>query len=516
MRTVARNYCRQLFAISALALAACGGSGGDDAVSPTPVDPLTVVTTEGTLKGIQKNNELISYLGIPFAAPPVDSLRWKAPTPPAKYTGTYDASFGRSDCVQGSATQPSGSEDCLYLNIHRPTPGAVPLSNAPVMVWVHGGAYITGSGLLYNTEQLAKSQNIVVVSLNYRLGTLGFMAHPALSEEETPRRSGNYGILDIQAALKWVQNNIEKFGGNPNNVTAFGISAGGNAMNVLLASPQSAGLFDKVVASSGGYYRSQPALATAEALGEAAATDFGCSNESSSPDSKKILASCLRALPISKVLGKTFMEPIVDGKVLAETTPEAFKNGRFHKVPVISGSTLDEFAYAIGRFTPPATLENYTKLSNFNTPPEMVAEVYSLDRYNTPQQAAGAASVDYFWVCGAFQDLDSITSFVPNGYIYEFAEGNPTHGSDLNYWLGNLPEGSTPNALAISKDMQNRLGAFAKNSDPNYVGALPWPKYEAGTRKTMQFASPTNTTTDVFQNHNCPFWYTRPPNQGFF
>ncbi|MFD0853396.1 carboxylesterase family protein, partial [Actinomadura adrarensis] len=191
-----------------------------------------VLTHSGAVRGVSAENGT-SFLGIPYASPPVGSLRWKPPVPSRPWTGIRDGGKPGNPCMQTGSRTPWGdlagpgtpSEDCLYLNVHVPSTRS--LKPRPVMVWIHGGGFTIGSGTFYNGSELAERGDVVVVSINYRLGSFGFMAHPGLSDESLAGTSGNYGLLDQQAALRWVRHNIDRFGGNPGNVTIFGESAGG-------------------------------------------------------------------------------------------------------------------------------------------------------------------------------------------------------------------------------------------------------------------------------------------------
>src|SRR3954471_1322930 len=261
-----------------------------------------IPTDKGPVRGIP-TAETNQYLGIPYAKPPVGNLRWRAPSPVPRWKGPRNATSFGPHCAQtespfGSA---STSEDCLYLNVFTPNGknGKGHAKDLPVMVWLHGGGMVVGESDDYDPTRLM-SQGRIVVTVNYRLGFLGFLAHPALSAE-AGGASGDYGLMDQQAALRWVQRNIQKFGGDRDDVTIFGESAGGLSVHSQLASPLSAGLFDRAIVQSGAYSLSQPSLASAEARGATLADTVGCPDQT---------AACLRSVPVETVLAN---QPTTDG-----------------------------------------------------------------------------------------------------------------------------------------------------------------------------------------------------------
>ena len=288
-----------------------------------------IPTDKGPVRGVETPT-VNKYLGIPYAAPPVGELRWQPPQPLARWQGPRDATQFGSHCPQGASPfgTESTTEDCLYLNVFTPNGkvaqeknGKTKLKKAkrlPVMVWLHGGALVVGESDDYDPARLVE-KGAVVVTLNYRLGFLGFFAHPALSAESPDQSSGNYGLMDQQAALRWVQRNIKKFGGDRDNVTIFGESAGGLSVHAHLASPLSAGLFDRAIAQSGAYNPTEPSLADAESSGLAFAHTMGCGEDQTE--------ACLRSLPVETVLATQpelpgAIGPNLDGVVLPQTDQE--------------------------------------------------------------------------------------------------------------------------------------------------------------------------------------------------
>ncbi len=330
-----------------------------------------VTTESGQLRGVD-TGKVVKYKGIPYAAPPVGALRWAPPAPPAAWRGVRDASTYGAICPQPTrphvklAAGSSGkqSEDCLFLNVWAPK-GA---SRAPVMVWIHGGAFRFGSGEspFYSGWTFARD-GVVLVTINYRLGALGWFAHPALTRAAAPGAPlGDYGLMDQIAALKWVARNIAAFGGDPENVTVFGESAGGASVLALLATPSAAGLFQKAIVESGGGWGTNRTLAAAEQEGvRISGLPAGATVDQ------------LRALPLDKLsalpMTLSAVGPITDGRLMPLPVTQAFDEGRFAHVPMIIGSNSDEASLmkafkipsqAVLARTPPTIRAQYTKNDN--------------------------------------------------------------------------------------------------------------------------------------------------------
>src|SRR5215468_3655441 len=319
-----------LGALAAAAPAASASTlGGRDAAG----GPVTG-TANGAVRGLA-NGAVKEFLGIPYAAPPVGALRWQPPQPAASWSGVRDATQFAPHCPQSASPfgQASTSEDCLYLNVFTPSHQQAG-SHFPVMVWIHGGALVTGESNDYDPTALA-TDGVTVVTINYRLGALGFLAHPALADSSG--QSGDYGLMDQQAALRWVQSNIAAFGGDPQNVTVFGESAGGLSTLSQVASPQASGLFERAIVESGSYNLTQASLAAAEAAGAAFAAKAGCASQT---------AACLRSLPVSTILASentAGYTPNLNSEVLPQTLGTAFSTGAFNRVPIINGTNHDEW-----------------------------------------------------------------------------------------------------------------------------------------------------------------------------
>jgi para-nitrobenzyl esterase len=309
--------------------------------------PVPVSVAGGAVQGVVAG-DVVHYWGIPFTAPPVGDLRWRAPQPAKPWSGTLTADHFGHDCMQNTRTapwprrEPPPAEDCLYLNIWAPATAMVG-AKLPVMVWIYGGGFQIGSSAtsLFDGTHFAE-RGVMLVSFNYRLNKFGFFAHPALTRESPDAPLGNYAVLDQIAALEWVRANIAKFGGDPANVTIFGESAGAMSVQYLMASPLARGLFDKAISESGfGRFQLQ-SFAEAEAKGKAEAGKWGVSGDD---------AAALRALPAATVLGDTTMShngfwPMIDGKIIPDQTIASFEAGKIAHVPFIVGSN----SYEIGLF----------------------------------------------------------------------------------------------------------------------------------------------------------------------
>ena len=299
-------------------------------------------TTDGPVLGLRENG-VTKFLGIPYAKPPVGALRWMPPQPVAKWTAVRKAYKFGPTCAQITtlgpfAGPPNSNEDCLYLNVFT----ADPKAKRPVLVWIHGGGYFDGASNDYDATKLVTRGKLVVVTFNYRLNLFGFMAHPAIDAEG--HAFGNYGIMDMQAALAWVKRNAAAFGGDPNNVTVGGQSAGAGASSAIVVSPASKGLIHRAIYQSGGY-TPFATRQTAEERGKKFAAAAGCTGDNTA------IAKCLRALPAAKIasLAGTASAtsplvggPMLDGAILPRQLIDAFQSGQFNQVPMIMGTTRDE------------------------------------------------------------------------------------------------------------------------------------------------------------------------------
>jgi para-nitrobenzyl esterase len=478
------------------------------------------------------------FLGIPYAAPPVGPLRWKPPTAPQNWTANRDATHVSSTCPQPASPFgiASTNEDCLYLNVYTPRVGAAggALRNDPVLVWIHPGAFQFGEGSDFNPRQLV-ARNIVVVTINYRLGALGFLAHPALTAEGAGT-SGNYGFQDQQAALGWVKRNIAQFGGNPNKVTIAGQSAGGLSVHAHLVAPGSAGLFQQAIVESGAYTLTPPTLAQAETVGTAYAAAVGCSSGD---------AACLRAVSVTNLIGAQDPNnpaaylPRVDGKILPTTMAAAFASGQFNKVHVIEGSAHDEYTLFTGLLNlqgVTVTADNYGALiaNTLQLPAAAATQVvplviqqYPLANYANGELALAAVGTDAIFACGAANAANLLQAQTPTWW-YEFDDpdapqyllppvGYPYgsfHGAELPY-LFDVRQ--TVPAPALDADQQQLSDAmvkhwsnFARLGNPNALTENLWPRFQPPTTQRVQQLTPPQpqpyTATAFVADHKCDFW----------
>ncbi|MCW7537337.1 carboxylesterase family protein [Aquabacterium sp. A7-Y] len=506
-----------------LALSGCGGSD-DDEEGENSGDATRVETRAGTVQGSETNTTR-AWLGIPYGAPPSGERRWRAPEPAAAWSGVRPATVHGPHCPQPDTAPlqygtPGGQEDCLYLNVYAPR-SAGP---HPVMVWIHGGAFYLGRSNGYDPTRLVE-QGIVVVTLNYRLGALGFLAHPALNDAEG--RSGNYALMDQQLALRWVQDNIAAFGGDPGQVTVAGQSAGGSSVVAHLVSPDAAGLFQRAIVQSGGYQRSLPTGEQAQVRGVQAAEAMGC------PDGPGA-AACLRALPVDTLIAKQPRShaPNVDGALLPRDPASAWSSGQFNQVPVLTGSTHDE--YTVFQYNQSEMIRG--PLAPEDYPAAVAAAVagtpvtaadalvlYPLSAYdNSPGLALSALVTDASFACGGRRLAQALAEHVPV-YAYEFDDRDAPmslqppasfpykayHAAEIQY-LFDVPTAAGQELDAaqrrLAQEMVERWARFVRGGNPNVEGATAWPAYGAGDRY-WRFKPDASTVFGNFAaDHHCEAW----------
>lgn len=448
---------------------------------------------QGRVEGFEQDG-VEAFLGLPFAQPPVGRLRWRAPQKPGRWVGTLVANRPGPDCMQDKVHNPLGpdhdnrqSEDCLYLNIWRPAGArAAPL---PVMVWIHGGAFIMGSGAMpaYAGDQLARD-GVIVVSINYRLGRFGTFTVPALIDEQRGQPLANYGLLDQIAALEWVRTNIAAFGGDPGNVTVFGESAGASSVNFLMASPLAKGLFVRAISSSGGASADLVPLAEANRQGLAWAKAKGIAGAG---------MAALRALSAEAVLDAPVTAPafpVIDGAVIAQSIPEAFAGGAPGTMPYLVGA--NDWEESLLRWLPGAAGALRDRLGPAFGP--------LLARYARSDEPA-ETSLARMWgeavmvLPARRRALDMAAHGAPvwryrYSYVPEALRGQlpgAGHEAEIEMVFGHPSRQSRAGWTAADAAMSRRIRgywiAFAKTGNPNHAGAPHWPAVAPSDPKLMEF-----------------------------
>ncbi|MFD2200046.1 carboxylesterase/lipase family protein [Shivajiella indica] len=444
-------------------------------------------------------DDLTIFKGIPFAAPPVGDLRWKAPQPVVKWEGVKQTLEYAPAPMQGGNPASGKSEDCLYLNVW--TPAKSKKEKLPVLVWIYGGGFSFGSTSdpVHNGEHLAR-KGVVLVSIAYRVGQLGFLAHPELSEENPNVVSGNYGLLDQIAGLKWVKDNISAFGGDPDKVTIFGESAGGISVSMLCASPLAKGLFQQAISQSGGSFgptrpttfpgENMKTLEQAERVGLEYVQKL---NASSIAQLREIPAE---ELPMGMGLGGAW--PIVDGYVIPDDQYKLYEAGKYNNVPVLLGYNSDEgLSFSPGR-NPEEYKENVNR--RFGPFADELMEVYPVGDTIVPRSARNLLRDAAFgWHTWSWAKLQNQTGKSPvYFYIFDqhpdFPEDSPQadhgtpHGVDVAYVFQNLDPNNSKTSqtdLEIMEAMGKYWTNFAKNGNPNGDGLPEWPVYTSSNPKVM-------------------------------
>ena len=488
-----------------------------------------VWTQDGAVQG-KTVGTMTEFLGIPYAAPPVGELRWRAPHRVQPWQGVRDATQFGPHCAQNASPfgLASTSEDCLYLNVFVPGPAQWALLRTgevfPVMFWIHGGALVVGESDDYDPAALV-ARGVIVVSINYRLGALGFLVHPALAENEEGKIVVNYGLRDQQAALQWVHRNIGAFGGDADNVTVFGESAGGLSTLSQVVSPRSRGLLNKAIVESGAYSLALPTVAQSEVAGTAFAAAIGCTDQS---------AECLRHASLAAILANEAAGgyvPSVDGVVLPSSLGTALATGAFNRVPVVQGSNHDEWrlfvALDFDLVSGPLNATTYAAVLDGTYGPilgPVVLAAYPVASYPSADLADAAQGTDFLFACSGRLANQRLAQYVPV-FAYEFSDENApqdflppvsfpygaAHASELQYLFGlttSLPHaGLTATQQSLSAQMVGYWTRFAKNSDPNERGLPYWARYSSQD-DAYQRLVPGGVMPEFgfAAEHNCAFW----------
>jgi para-nitrobenzyl esterase len=514
----------KLSARLAALILAFGLASAASAALAAPASTPVVATRSGPVQGLVKDGTW-QFLGLPFAKPPLGPLRWRPPESPAPWTAVRQATAFGPSCPQGhdigDFAKPSETEDCLYLNVYAPArPSKAPRA---VMVWFPGGALFAGAADDYDGSKLARRGDVVLVTLNYRIGVLGFFAHPAIDAEG--HVGGNYGIQDQQAALRWVRDNIARFGGDPQRVTIFGQSAGGTSVLANVLSRDSAGLFKYAINESGARL-SVPTRADASKIGARFATDAGCANENLGQT-----AACLRGLSakdIVRVQPGHFASLMVDGDTLADQPHLALRKGAFNRTPMLMGVAGDEqgFFLAVAQEKvgyAALTREGYLAYAKTNSGAllDEVLKVYppgglaspSLDDMALGQSIRGCAmrmlagwlsSWEPTWTY-SFDDRTVPNYLKPQPYPL-----GAYHTAEILYLFPGFHGGlGTPHPLNAAQEkladrMVDTWATFAKTGNPNLGGAANWPTYDAKRDNVQSLDLPGfKTTVGYGERYHC-------------
>jgi para-nitrobenzyl esterase len=511
--------------VSATTLAGAAPAGASPLRLGNGSSPV-VRTHFGAVQGTDVNG-VDEFLGIPYAAPPTGSLRWHAPEAPARWRGVRQATAFGPHCPQAGGTPGNSagdtSENCLFLNVFTKAGGNP--AGRPVMFWIHGGALVSGESDQFGPAALVKD-GVTVVTINYRLGALGFLADSALANRHG--NAGDYGLMDQQAALRWVRANIAGFNGNPRDVTIFGESAGGLSVLSQLDSPLARGLFQKAIIESGSYNQTQATLASAEQSGAQFAAKVGCAQSTSAA-----VAACLRAAPVATIVADQNQggyTPDLDGLVLHQSILTALEKGQFARVPVIMGTNHDEWRL----FVAIAQIESGVAVSAANYRAEVqatlglpaaitqeVVQEYPLADFSSPSVALGAVGTDAIFACNSLEDVSLMSKFT-QVHSYEFSDPNPPgqdpalgfplgdfHSSELSYIfdLGGLTSQLTPGQARLSAQMQAYWSSQAKHGNPEVAGQPKWPLFSTRSSKVLTLTEPNPVVeTNFSAEHNCPFW----------
>ncbi|HKD21669.1 MAG TPA: carboxylesterase family protein [Rhizomicrobium sp.] len=497
-----------------------------NAAEPKPA-PVTLDIAQGALAGTTEDG-IASFKDIPFAAPPVGPLRWRAPQAAPGWTGVRAADKFGFTCPQQRlpllmrllAPKLPESEDCLTLNVWTPDSHA----RLPVMVWIYGGAFVRGSSAnpLFEGTDLAR-HGVVVVTFNYRLGWLGFFSHPALAAENPGEPHGNYGLMDQIAALEWVKHNIAAFGGDPDNVTIFGESAGGMSVNDLMASPRAAGLFEKAISESGLGLTATPTKDAAEAT----AISFATRHDAAGTPAE--IRERLRGLSVSQILDDqeklpslSLVAPTIDGEIIPEEVSVAFAQGKIPHVPYMAGSNSNE-----STLMPALHMTPEGFLKNLGDALPVVRKVYEENGALTDDALGRQVFGDALFAGGAQGLADLVEKTGQPSYVYQFAYVSEAqrsdtpgvgHGGELPYVFGvrgllhnplyaSAVRKATPSDIAVVAQTQAYWTNFAKTGDPNGPGLPAWKTTSASAPMTLVVDDDGTKTVGGFRKNQLMLVY---------
>jgi len=519
------TYYWRIWLIAAMAiLSGCQEYEVDSAAQPG----IEILTDKGPIRGGIRGDTRV-FLGIPYAAPPLGTNRWRAPAPVVAWTEVRDASVPGPSCMQkGGGRVGPVSEDCLLINVW--TPNQASEKPLPVFVWIHGGGFEVGSSNnpMLNGQNLSEAGNIVVVSLNYRLGTLGFLALADLSAESSSKSSGAYGFLDQVAALQWIKGNIASFNGDPSNITLGGNSAGAMSVCFHLVSDASRGLFQRAIMQSGICTRPTPDLDEYVKQGTKTIAEVGCAGDTDT-------VNCLRAqdaqlLMDAAALNNTYpggdlfqpagtiweLPPTVDNEFLDQPVVRSMASGEMAKVPVIIGANNDEGGFFIYGETVPDDAQGYREALNRRYGPRAqdVLGQYPLDDFDSPVQALAEVLGDELFLCPTLHTAQFLRQAGSDVYLYKFERslallGDPWsrafHTAEIPFVFGNahfFTELGQADLDYSAKVMPYWL-RFIVSGDPNSDDVMQWPAYESDSH--LVFAEPMRVAQN-FGGPNCAFW----------
>ncbi|WP_185996196.1 carboxylesterase/lipase family protein [Nocardioides campestrisoli] len=511
-----RFFARLTVPALALGMAALPLAAPAAPAAPKPPgdDGTTVRVSGGPVRGTVEDG-LRVFQGIPYAAPPVGDLRFERPQPVKPWRGTLDATAPRSQCAQlgnGTGNPTTFVEDCLYLNVTTPAGRSARRAGLPVMVWIHGGSFLTGDGASYDAGKLATRGDVVVVTINYRLGPFGFLNHPDLG-------TSNAALLDQQAALRWVQRNARAFGGNPRNVTVFGESAGSASVCANIASPQARGLFRRAIAQSYSCTADFATLASSQAAAETYSAAVGCAEDT---------AACLRRTdPETLLRAWTSGAFAVGGAALPRQPGQALADGTANRVDLMHGNTLDENRLFIPlQYGTALTAAQYVGAirATFGPAADAVLARYPLDAYASPIIALSTVFSDYGSPLSTCSHVDAYDTAQDRTrvYAYQFQDrtadplvpllgtaNGAAHATELPYLFpGLFGDGLDPEQEKLSDAMVSYWTSFARHGRPSGRGLPRWPEYDgAGDVLALDLQSAGGIRAeDVAAAANCSFW----------